>query len=535
MDHPLSFIDEKISYHETQAIIWKRKRNAHARINHLPPEILAGIFQRHVPRKSWKDRGSDYRFFKGLLTVCTHWKDVAIATPDLWTILPCPSTSDTSAAFRRAKNADLVLTFDSHDLEDDSIESTCQLLSAMSRVRALDLTCTPPKLHALIDEHEAPILSFLSIVLDASTYLSPPYRLFQGITPSLRVLRLVQCPKLLEGLDLRELRLLDVAEGTPQVSLSSFADILRATPRIEDISIAHAIWHDTSPSSATSLGHLRRLRVRDELPRPLFGLLRMIRAPVLEDLSVEFVMRDVPMENILEEPIAAEFFRVWTSVLNCASMEEDSDSYRVILSNYSDRDLGTRRGSGRPPRFCYALVADDPLFHVPDLEYFHALLTLAQVFDVQHLRVSSNGRMMWPDTWAHTIMPAWPALRDIEAAAGEAKVLVEALPNLDRNLEHLRFAEVNFKGPNNYEAFADRVVSWNLGKALQARASKGLTVANLHFTRCTVLWCWKRYRAVHGVEEVNCWADRLNNRVDDDGADEDEDDEREDSDDEEDV
>jgi hypothetical protein len=460
---------------------------------------------------------------------------VAIATPDLWTILPCPSTSDTSAAFRRAKNADLVLTFDSHDLEDDSIESTCQLLSAMSRVRALDLTCTPPKLHALIDEHEAPILSFLSIVLDASTYLSPPYRLFQGITPSLRVLRLVQCPKLLEGLDLRELRLLDVAEGTPQVSLSSFADILRATPRIEDISIAHAIWHDTSPSSATSLGHLRRLRVRDELPRPLFGLLRMIRAPVLEDLSVEFVMRDVPMENILEEPIAAEFFRVWTSVLNCASMEEDSDSYRVILSNYSDRDLGTRRGSGRPPRFCYALVADDPLFHVPDSEYFHALLTLAQVFDVQHLRVSSNGRMMWPDTWAHTIMPAWPALRDIEAAAGEAKVLVEALPNLDRNLEHLRFAEVNFKGPNNYEAFADRVVSWNLGKALQARASKGLTVANLHFTRCTVLWCWKRYRAVHGVEEVNCWADRLNNRVDDDGADEDEDDEREDSDDEEDV
>jgi hypothetical protein len=33
MDHPLSPTEKNILYHDTQAALWKKKRNAHARIN----------------------------------------------------------------------------------------------------------------------------------------------------------------------------------------------------------------------------------------------------------------------------------------------------------------------------------------------------------------------------------------------------------------------------------------------------------------------------------------------------------------------
>ncbi|OSX67877.1 hypothetical protein POSPLADRAFT_1030765 [Postia placenta MAD-698-R-SB12] len=88
-------------FHADPSVCLRRKRNATLPINQLPLEILEGIFKL-VPElfranegntsdlefSIWESQFADIKDVLVLTHICSHWREVAIHIPELWTSLP---------------------------------------------------------------------------------------------------------------------------------------------------------------------------------------------------------------------------------------------------------------------------------------------------------------------------------------------------------------------------------------------------------------------------------------------------------------
>ncbi|KAF9480808.1 hypothetical protein BDN70DRAFT_779421, partial [Pholiota conissans] len=83
-------IDYTVQQLEVYALGMKRQRNALVSIGRLPPEVLSRVFS-FVREHSLKTATNESKLrWLRVTQVSQHWRDVAIASPTLWTQIDNP-------------------------------------------------------------------------------------------------------------------------------------------------------------------------------------------------------------------------------------------------------------------------------------------------------------------------------------------------------------------------------------------------------------------------------------------------------------
>lgn len=224
----------------------RTQRNTFSLISRLPPEILASIFT-HCARIHQQNRYPGYRVpdWVNVSHVCRHWRDVALNCSTLWSFLFVSSQRWTDELLARSKTAPLKVLVDSdypkqstelHFLKNiapqaDRIQDLCLRLTRQEAERVLSLFSSP-----------APLLQSLRVSVERSNYLSEPAlvtgTLFDGDTPSLRKLELMNYPFPLTSPTLRGLTFLRLRDlGTSYQP--TLVDLKVALSRMQDLAYLH--------------------------------------------------------------------------------------------------------------------------------------------------------------------------------------------------------------------------------------------------------------------------------------------------------
>jgi hypothetical protein len=106
----------------------KTEQNPYARISRLPEELLIEVF---MILKSISPFGGWHR----VNLVCSHWRNVAVATPVLWTNPPTRNHDFTLLMLERSEMADL----DIYMNEKTSMDTAAAVLRHIARIRGLNI------------------------------------------------------------------------------------------------------------------------------------------------------------------------------------------------------------------------------------------------------------------------------------------------------------------------------------------------------------------------------------------------------------
>ncbi|KAG6908829.1 hypothetical protein DXG01_003182 [Tephrocybe rancida] len=110
-------IQEQIKAHESIIRYYKSRHNALTAICQVPPEILGIIFGEAVKlagKVNYNDpwnHGEKFRQARNVSHVCSHWRDVALYTPKLWSDIPLDYPECVEEMLQRSKMALLTIAY----------------------------------------------------------------------------------------------------------------------------------------------------------------------------------------------------------------------------------------------------------------------------------------------------------------------------------------------------------------------------------------------------------------------------------------
>jgi hypothetical protein len=338
---------DDINHDQNLDVLTRRELNALVRVNRIPPELLVHVFLYCLPEyRRWiRKEGRDLAFqsFLHLSHVCSHWRTVAIAEPNLWTILPCSTNAQTSLLFSRAKSAPLDLVFQMDFLEDPGRRHWMKtLLADISRVRWLIIYPSGPWIDIVkpLLTGPAPVLSVLILLADEGETESESTRSLQ--TPRLRHLELIGCCSLMTTLDLRHIQSLTLtARLAPTIYITAFLATLEDMHELQRLKLVEVFHMPSSlEESPVRLRKLHHLRVA-ECAEPGLHFLRALVCPILADIQIILTRSEsgtLP-GNLCDVPLLAlimptqENITFWSDG-GCVSLES-----RPLLSPKDTREV----------------------------------------------------------------------------------------------------------------------------------------------------------------------------------------------------
>ncbi|KAF9465968.1 hypothetical protein BDZ94DRAFT_280124 [Collybia nuda] len=291
-------VDEELESLEAQIRDIKVHRNTLVLIARLPPEILSTVFLilRDVP-PSLLPQGTGMEWM-AVSCVCTHWRQVALNCPDLWSHIDIRRNSAFVEAFlERSKQVPLIF---SAKITHSSQKDVGISLTNMCRMRRLFLFSQTHLLNAsllnTLETHPAPLLEQFSLgwpTKETSTPAKTLTSLFGGIHPVLRKLRLIRCniswnfPPFTTLVDL-------FIEGAPSrdahcPSVAQLISILQNTPCLENLNIVGTIPSppaDVAPSTSVLLPHLAVMGLRSGI-RQCIELLGHMSYPAASVIHID--------------------------------------------------------------------------------------------------------------------------------------------------------------------------------------------------------------------------------------------------------
>ncbi|EIM84254.1 uncharacterized protein STEHIDRAFT_158941 [Stereum hirsutum FP-91666 SS1] len=295
------------------------RRNALTTSCRVPPEILALCFlhlaSRDIPYRAPKQISAMSSATKAniawikVLQVCTHWRQVALSQPSLWTrIAFClgPRWADEMAS--NAKAAPLII----EEMTGNSTPQTVQCIDKIigdhiSHIKRIALVNGTTSLTGVVNrETAAPLLE--SLDLNALSYkrehLNDMRRcalsnIFGRQTPRLRRICLTNIqilpPTFCVLKTVTELSISFPRRGSLSSdtlpSTQSFLDMLKAAPSLEFLNLIHVLPHihdeDTIPSKVPSvhLSHLVEMCIQGP-PLDCVAVLRQVTIPRTSRLDV---------------------------------------------------------------------------------------------------------------------------------------------------------------------------------------------------------------------------------------------------------
>lgn len=265
--------EEQIAYHVTSAAHLRARLNALLPIARLPPEILGEIFSFYLLATkaidSWSSQ--DYRWLV-VTHVCHHWREVALNTPGLWTVIAVPGNLErTQAYISRSKQAPLrIVSLPTHDsvtpeTQERDLECLQLVAPEFHRAETLVLALRPRAYDAITSRFPSttPLLKSLEVSVfgNENWFREMAYDesiavvLDRGAAPSLTNLRIMfyrlDWRKGVLSPSLVSLELLCPQDPTDGVSISEIVAVIRESPLLEFLHLAYIL--PSFPPSTTSL------------------------------------------------------------------------------------------------------------------------------------------------------------------------------------------------------------------------------------------------------------------------------------------
>ncbi|KAH6912269.1 hypothetical protein BKA70DRAFT_1267130, partial [Coprinopsis sp. MPI-PUGE-AT-0042] len=282
-------------------LLTPRTHNDAQPIHRLPPEVLTIIFKDSM--NLWGGFPELYsrlpiavRTLRALCSVCSHWYDIAKASPDLWTIT-CPSGwhgRESLAPHSKELPLTVVFSFSRTTNLYGQISNFKAIMSeSLPRVKQLYLSnCNAFTPWAYL-QSPAPLLESFSLELGSVNF--PHIRrlgsrpneipqLFLGVTPMLQRLHLFYATRWMNDFNnLTHLCLMDQAKAG-RYTLREFLTILSHSPHLEELKL-----QDAGPD-ALSLGITAHAK---PLPNVFLNSLRVLEL-------AKFNPSEYKLENLLD-------------------------------------------------------------------------------------------------------------------------------------------------------------------------------------------------------------------------------------------
>ncbi|KAG6816815.1 hypothetical protein H0H87_002658 [Tephrocybe sp. NHM501043] len=293
--------ESEIKAHELAITYYRRRQNALTVTCRIPPEILAVTFGEVVRMTTveWNNyswSSSELRWIPSLTHVCSHWRDVAIATPNLWSNILMYFTGWAQEMLKRSKLAPLTITFQPGPRSFIDRGTTAsytimtEILSAhLSRIKSINLDfkdatyLTPEQRGEILDLLQRPLGQPLHALQRFVVNFPRPHniayddavmKILVEASPQLEHLMLTDwsiqwCP-LPPFEKLKTFSISYYKEGW----MSELLGVLLHMPLLESLSIAGA-WEDT-PNEYTllhvpvNLGHLKHFTILSDLASIIF-------------------------------------------------------------------------------------------------------------------------------------------------------------------------------------------------------------------------------------------------------------------------
>ncbi|KAF9474936.1 hypothetical protein BDN70DRAFT_996766 [Pholiota conissans] len=238
----------------------KTRRNACVPISCLPPEILVKIFSfaqlTELDRHGYRKTGFYVSKWISLTYVCRHWRNIALAAPDLWVGLPISKPNWVEEMVKRSQECGLVIDTGSASV---SYGSSLGLRLALQYIhRITELSMTYSNLASVNLPPSAPQLDYVIL----KNLSSGQMRIRDEIlceTPRLRHLELTNCRINLNSHHLLRCRTLTVLKllNVKCESTVTGNDIVHLLTQLPDLQIL--VLCNTLPSEQTegdgSWGH----------------------------------------------------------------------------------------------------------------------------------------------------------------------------------------------------------------------------------------------------------------------------------------
>ncbi|KAG6910755.1 hypothetical protein DXG01_008287 [Tephrocybe rancida] len=298
------YIQEKLKDYKSIIRYYHEHLNALTVTCLLPPEVLGAIFSwvidatpnapghENEDYEPYPKSGQNLRWIPRVSHVCSHWREVALSTSNLWTNIPVGKPSWGTEMVQRSKAAPLTISYvgslcsrsSGPKAERSHFILKTVLCSHLSRLTslALKITSSSSQSHAsemvkerfttLLGflEQPAPLLEHLDI---RNSYLSDTVTLPNGIaaaSPRVAQITLWGCGMAWEAAAFKHLKALAVTYLPENLrpSATQVLSLLSQTPLLEWLSIGSPLSSSgTLPPQTTTvnLGRLNHITIRGDL------------------------------------------------------------------------------------------------------------------------------------------------------------------------------------------------------------------------------------------------------------------------------
>ncbi|KAJ8518915.1 hypothetical protein ONZ45_g4080 [Pleurotus djamor] len=305
---------KEIARHEASIVALKTSRNTYSAISQLPDELLAQIFLivKNSPvvirRRDFGDKYDGWIFsgerqWRVVLAVCSHWHQVAMNMPRLWSQITLSNAMVNRAMemFKRSRDSPLTIeyflqTASAARYHDGFWSASEKILGTVNRMQELRISFIIIVDETLIDR----IFSFLKapsapllekLVLFSSSEFSELTKPFPwAAVPSLRVLQLRQ---MLIAPDFPPLpNLIELEVDFSCTSIAWLLAILQSAPNVEDLHIdrisSQLCDQAVALGTTVALPKLRKLRLNldDFADSKLFAHLEFPSSATIFDITI---------------------------------------------------------------------------------------------------------------------------------------------------------------------------------------------------------------------------------------------------------
>ncbi|KAG6830074.1 hypothetical protein H0H92_002364 [Tricholoma furcatifolium] len=321
---------------QTISRYYKRRFNALSITCQIPAEILATIFSEVVDSTSEND-GPYAEWISEVSHVCSHWREVALSTPRLWSTLHLDCPTQSLEMLRRSKDTPLSVVLYGQMFQDAYNVLHQVLASHLHRIKNLTLGSEMyihiakyqyrqirpnefRELLRLLGQNNGPLkLEQLILTTDPVEdfyHTGPPFlAIIQDdvitASPSLKHLELqgfgMNCGPLHTFHHLQSFRLLLIPEEF-RPSLAQLLRFLSQMPVLEFLDVSElSTAEEVFPSHEGMTVHMRRLRdinIRCQSAQILnsfFDLVKFPKDAVSLDAYVSIDMEDADIEELLNE------------------------------------------------------------------------------------------------------------------------------------------------------------------------------------------------------------------------------------------
>ncbi|THU75336.1 hypothetical protein K435DRAFT_287217, partial [Dendrothele bispora CBS 962.96] len=272
----IELIDREIEKHQNIIRDLKTRRNLHASISKLPPEILSTIFLLYndgIPYNHC-DHWHSLAWIR-VSHICRHWRNVALGCPALWSHLNFFMPASVPEMLLRSKSAPLTIQFTlSYYGASKMIEAFHTSLEQVARIRELSIVITGHNFERLFPrtDQAAPHLQklVLNSLLDRMEVIALPKDFLDGRAPclshlELRNIHLPWSSPLLKNLTTLKLTRTRLNSQTTLPTLDQLVEMLGRMPGLETLELENVLPSSGSSISEVTLPYLRDIQLGGDI------------------------------------------------------------------------------------------------------------------------------------------------------------------------------------------------------------------------------------------------------------------------------